>query len=163
MGSIFDELRHEITTTRRNSIVPRSQPCRSRAALIDAGGLTRGALHALPGARPGKRDEVAFPEPMMPPALDDFEEHISTIAFDERLQEQLRRAVWSRSAVDQDTSGTQCIQIQSMPRQTCINLIVVTLGRLHEADAALAQGINRPDDVLRGERDVLHGFSAVIG
>src|SRR5918911_3554764 len=121
-------------------------------AEVSSGGLKVAALGLLALDRLEQGLEVAVAEAPRAVALDDLEEHRRAVA--DRLREDLQQVALV-VAVDEDALLAEVGELLDDLGHARRDLVVVRLGDREELDAAASHLGDRPDDVARGDGDVL--------
>src|SRR5688572_30812211 len=105
-----------------------------------------------------QRLEVPLPEAARALPLDDLVEHGGTVL--DGLREDLEEIAVG-VAVDEDPELREPVERLVDPADALLEIGVVRRRHREELDAALAQRADRREDVVRGEREVLHAGPAV--
>src|SRR5206468_3878552 len=116
------------------------------------------AKRLFPLDRLEQRLEVPLAEAARAVPLDHLEEQRRPVL--ERLREDLEQ-VAVVVAVGQDPQAPQVGDVLLDLTDAAGQVLVVRVGRLEEADAALAERLDGVDDALRGQGDVLNAGPAV--
>src|SRR5437868_6614619 len=107
--------------------------------------------------------EVAFAEPVVTLALDEFEENRSDRGLAEALQQHFREAAVDHAlAVDQDAVPLQPLDRFAVLAKPLVDARVIDIVRLrHEGHAAAGERLDRLVEVLGAEGDMLNALALV--